>query len=102
MKIPIRFHPVQALIEWHPVVAEPHTVTEEDVDAGIFGDIGETVFLVNDCPDEEGDYLLTVKSQSFCYVAEDHFDADLAMFESFDWDEITAWAEFPEPFKEKQ
>ena len=87
-----------AKIKWHPVVAEPHTVTEEDVDAGIFIDIGETVFLVNDCPDEEGDYLLTVKSQSFRYVAEDHFDADLGMFESFDWDEITAWAEFPEPF----
>ena len=25
-----------AKIKWHPVVAEPHTVTEEDVEAGIF------------------------------------------------------------------
>ena len=93
----------KATIEWHQVDARPHTVTDDDLEEGLYSwaDKGERVFLVYDCPDEPGEYLITLKTRTGRYIATDNFDADECMFEQFDWDEIVAWAEFPEPFKEK-
>lgn len=88
----------QATIEWHPVKCVPFD-PEKHADLFEKGEEPEFVWE-GDLPDYSGDYLVTYQwidgSRSVCM---EDYDVD---YPGFNDDDVIAWAELPEPFKEEQ
>ena len=74
------------LIEWHPV-----EVRDEEI-VGLLPEDGQTVLIS------------VIRARGGHRVAVDEFyeDQDGGFFEDWDWREIVAWAEMPEPYKPKE
>lgn len=86
---------------WHPLKAVPYDPVKH---AGLFDeDEAPDLVLEGELPDKGDDYLVTMETaKGSRYVGISYFDEDCARDECPFEENVIAWAELPEPYKEEQ